>query len=197
MMSRILPVIVDKEGTGDDAVVIRSPALGLYSLHPEPRSCIVGGGFAGRLTILNRAYDLVLPSDTWGQVGSVAVGDKVTPVDYGQVLFHLRQWGIDRPVGKAEGGGVAAAGAAAEGVYPILSPTDGILYLRPSPQAEPYVRVGCRVGEGHTLALVEVMKCFNPIQYGGPGFPPEAEIVDVWVQDGAEIKAEQVLFLVR
>jgi len=41
------------------------------------------------------------------------------------------------------------------------------------------------------------MKCFNPIQYSGSGLPPEAEIVKICAEDGAEIKSEQVLFLVR
>lgn len=47
------------------------------------------------------------------------------------------------------------------------------------------------------MGLVEVMKCFNPIQYGGPGLPPQAEVVKICAEDGAEIKSEQILFLVR
>jgi acetyl-CoA carboxylase biotin carboxyl carrier protein len=192
-----LAAIIDRETADGNACIIRSPAVGLYSLHPEPGAYLMGGNFAGRLMILNRTHDLVLPAGVWGQVGTVAVDDKVTPVEYGQALFHLHQRGLEPLAGEGVGSGVAVGQAAIEGTRSVMSPTDGIFYLRPNPHAEPYVRVGDRVAEGQTLGLVEVMKCFNPIQYGGASLPPEAEIVEICAQDGTEIKAEQVLFLVR
>ena len=53
------------------------------------------------------------------------------------------------------------------------------------------------VEEGATLALVEVMKCFSAISYGGEGMPPRAEIVEVRAADGAEVAADEVLFVVK
>jgi hypothetical protein len=41
------------------------------------------------------------------------------------------------------------------------------------------------------------MKTFNPIAYGGAGFPDEAEIVAVLVADAEEVRAGQALVTVK
>jgi acetyl-CoA carboxylase biotin carboxyl carrier protein len=51
----------------------------------------------------------------------------------------------------------------------VVSPMIGIVYLAPTPTAEPYVRVGQAVQAGDTVALVEVMKMFTPVQAGVGG----------------------------
>ena len=191
-----LPVIVEKDATDEAGFIVRSPAVGLYSLAPESGSILVGGNFAGRLTILNQSYDLVLPPDAGGRVSDLSLDEKIAPVEYGQALFRLTPIGLEQkltttPVRET------VTDVDMEGAYPITSPTDGVFYRRANPEAEPYVKVGDRVTAGQMLGLVEVMKCFNPIQYGEPSLPPEAEIVKICAEDGAEIKSEQVLFLVR
>lgn len=195
MRQRTLSVNVEK-ASQDERFLVRSPAVGIYSHHPEPGSILTGGSRVGRLAILNRQYELVLPPHVGGRVEKVAVDDKVTPVEYGQVLFHLarRGWGI--PEEERRETEVAREDAVGE-TYAVVSPTDGVFYRRPRPDAPPYVDVGDRVVQGQTLGLVEVMKCFNPIQYGGPELPGEAEIVEICVDDGVEIKAGQPLFRVR
>jgi acetyl-CoA carboxylase biotin carboxyl carrier protein len=72
-----------------------------------------------------------------------------------------------------------------------------MFYRRPRPDAPAYVEVGQTVEVGATLALVEVMKCFSAITYGGPGLPPRAEVLEVREADGTEVQADQVLFVVR
>ena len=47
------------------------------------------------------------------------------------------------------------------------------------------------------MGLVEVMKTFNQIQYGWPGLPDEAEVIEIRVEEGAEIRAGQILVVVR
>jgi len=41
------------------------------------------------------------------------------------------------------------------------------------------------------------MKTFNPIAYGGPGLPDEAEVVEVLVTDGQEVVRGQPLVRLR
>lgn len=196
IMHPTLPVLVDREPAQEDILLIRAPAVGLYRFAPRVGAILGPGSVVGWLRVLHRDYELLLPADVWGQVGRVAIENKIAPVEYGQVLFNIRRCGLEALVG--EGGvTVAAPASAVEGSLQIVSPTDGIFYLRPHPGAEPYVRVNDRVGEGQVLGLVEVMKCFNPIQYGGPDFPEQAEVVEICVADGAEIKSGQVLFRVR
>jgi biotin carboxyl carrier protein len=79
----------------------------------------------------------------------------------------------------------------------ITSPTEGIFYRRSSPDAAPYVDIGAVVSTGGLLGLIEVMKCFNPITYGGPGYPDRVEIARILVEDAAEVQFGQPLFWVR
>lgn len=54
--------------------------------------------------------------------------------------------------------------APAEPGTDVVSPMIGIVYLAPNPTAEPYVRVGQTIEAGDTVALIEVMKMFTPVQ---------------------------------
>lgn len=45
----------------------------------------------------------------------------------------------------------------------IKSPMVGTVYTRPSPDADPFVKVNDKVKEGDTIVLIEAMKTFNSI----------------------------------
>ena len=77
------------------------------------------------------------------------------------------------------------------------SPTDGVFYRSPAIDAKAYVQVGDRITTGQPLGLIEVMKTFNPIAYGGAGLPDEAEIVEIAAADGQEVRAGQALVIVK
>jgi acetyl-CoA carboxylase biotin carboxyl carrier protein len=67
----------------------------------------------------------------------------------------------------AEATAAAAAEAAAESPadHPgtVTSPMVGTVYLAPQPDADFFVSVGDRVGEGDTLMIIEAMKVMNPL----------------------------------
>ena len=46
------------------------------------------------------------------------------------------------------------------------------------------------------LGLVEVMKCFNQIAYGGPGLPERGTVAKILVDDSDEVVHDQVMFLI-
>ena len=46
----------------------------------------------------------------------------------------------------------------------VTSPLVGTLYAAPSPEAEPYVKVGDTVKKGQVLGLIEAMKLMNEIE---------------------------------
>ena len=71
----------------------------------------------------------------------------------------------------------------------VTSPMVGVFYAAPSPDAEPYVRVGDRVKKGDVLCIIEAMKVMNEIVSETDG-----EIVDVCVQNGQVVEYSQVLF---
>ena len=45
----------------------------------------------------------------------------------------------------------------------VKSPMVGIFYAAPSPDAEPFVKVGSRVKKGDTLCIIEAMKLMNDV----------------------------------
>lgn len=71
----------------------------------------------------------------------------------------------------------------------IKSPMPGIFYAAPSPDAEPYVRVGSRVKKGDVVCIIEAMKLMNEITADQDG-----EILDVCLENGAVVEYGQTLF---
>ena len=45
--------------------------------------------------------------------------------------------------------------------------------------------------------MVEVMKCFNQITYGGPGLPESGQVTGILVEDAAEVRFGQPLFRIK
>ena len=67
----------------------------------------------------------------------------------------------------------------------------------PTPGARPFVEPGTALRAGQVVGLVEVMKTFNQILYGGAGFPERAEVVEVRCGDAQEVRAGQILMVIR
>ncbi|WP_409433736.1 acetyl-CoA carboxylase biotin carboxyl carrier protein [Litorimonas sp. RW-G-Af-16] len=73
----------------------------------------------------------------------------------------------------------------------VKSPMVGTAYVRPSPDADAFVKVGDKVKEGDTIILVEAMKTFNPIT------APKSGIVEaVMVQDAQPVEFGEALFVI-
>lgn len=82
--------------------------------------------------------------------------------------------------------------ASEQGLVSIKAPLLGIVYRRPEPGAPVYVEEGALVEEDTTVALIEVMKLFNPVQAGVRG-----RIVRVCVENGVLVEYGQELFQVE
>ena len=65
----------------------------------------------------------------------------------------------------------------------LTSPMVGTAYLRPSPDADPFIEVGKKVKSGDTLMLVEAMKTFNPITADKTG-----TITAIHIEDGQGVE---------
>ena len=72
---------------------------------------------------------------------------------------------------------------------PILSPTVGVFYTKPSPNDKDYVAPKQHVREGQILGLVESMKVFYPIHA-----PSNGTITDTRVAHGHSVEFGQPLF---
>ena len=122
-------------------------------------------------------------------------------VEDGQQLRLERQVEVvAAPVAAAAPAAPAAVGAEALGVTHeapqpakegtlVLSPTVGVFYSAPSPDARPFVEVGDQVKKGDTLCIIEAMKLMNEITAEQDG-----EIVDICVKSGEVVEYSQTLF---
>ncbi len=75
---------------------------------------------------------------------------------------------------------------------PLTSPMVGTFYSAPSPDAEPFVKVGQTIKEGDVVCIVEAMKLMNEIESEFSG-----KIVEVCVSDGQPVEFGQVLMYVE
>ncbi|MEO7731674.1 MAG: biotin/lipoyl-containing protein, partial [Kofleriaceae bacterium] len=69
------------------------------------------------------------------------------------------------------------------------APTSGRFYGRSTPDKPPFVVEGAQLVQGATICLLEVMKTFHRVTYGGAGLPETARIRKLLVADGADVNA--------
>ncbi|MFT7618520.1 MAG: acetyl-CoA carboxylase biotin carboxyl carrier protein [Planctomycetota bacterium] len=72
------------------------------------------------------------------------------------------------------------------------SPMVGTFYSSPSPTADPFVRVGDKIGASSVLCIVEAMKVLNEITADMDG-----EILEVLVGNGEAVEYGQPLFTIK
>lgn len=74
----------------------------------------------------------------------------------------------------------------------VTSPLVGTFYSAPSPDAEPFVRVGDTVKKGQVVGIVEAMKLMNEIECEHDGV-----ITEIMVNNGDMVEYGQVLIKVK
>ena len=183
-----------------ETLLITSPVVGIADGAPQANVFLNPFDRIITMKILNERYVLRLPRDIHGRITEVFIPNAYTPVSYGEPLVRLDprvlQAGAEGVTGIA-GSGSGADGTEDNDLITIKAPSDGIFYRRPSPDAPSYVEVGSTVSSGGMLGLVEIMKCFHQITYGGLGLPEKGEIVEILVDDAAEVSFSQPLFHIK
>ncbi len=76
--------------------------------------------------------------------------------------------------------------------HAVESPMVGTYYTAPSPDAQPFVKIGDEVAIGDTLCIIEAMKMMNQIEADAAG-----KIVAIEVENGEPVEFGQVLFVIR
>lgn len=74
----------------------------------------------------------------------------------------------------------------------VRSPIVGTYYAAPSPNADPYVRIGSQVTVGTVLCIIEAMKLMNEIECEVTG-----KIAKIMVENAQPVEYNQVLFLIE
>ena len=150
---------------------VRAPAVGLW-WNPPAAGALVRPGFTiGQLEILGVLHDLVAPPGAIGVVVDDPPRRAPVAVEYGTELFTLEA--ASALGAQSEGDDEAAASGSG---LQFCAPLSGRFYNRPSPDKPPFVSVGDEIATGQTVALLEVMKTFNRLTYGGEGLPDRARV---------------------
>ncbi len=200
MAEKTLIAKVRKDEKEPDTLLVTSPVVGMADGAPRVGVFLNPLDRIITMKILNERYVLRLPRDVHGRITETFIPNSYTPVEYGQSIARIDprvlEAGAEAPGGLAESAGVSGETGEA-GLVTVQAPSEGIFYRRSSPDSPPYVEVGSPVTSGRLLGLVEIMKCFHQITYGGPGLPEKGEVVKILADDASEVRFGQVLFQIK
>ncbi len=74
----------------------------------------------------------------------------------------------------------------------IKSPMVGTFYASPSPEAEPFLKIGDKVSKGQTLCILEAMKIMNEVEAEF-----DCKIIDILIKDSDPVEYDMPLFVIE
>lgn len=174
-------------------VEILAPSPGLWRGAPPPGAVIRPGDPLGELEVLGVLHCVIAPAEAIGAV----VATPHTPsaarraLSFGETMLVLDPDAAGQLAAAVE----RSAGAEAErdGRQAFRAPTSGRYYSRPGPDKALFVTVGDELAVGATVCLLEVMKTFNRVTYGGAGLPDPGRVVEIAPDDGDDLAAGDVI----
>ncbi len=172
----------------DGKLELRCPAVGLWREQPGRGSLIHPKAAIGQLEVLGRLHPLQAPAEARGLVVDTG-GDSTharRPVDFEQMLLLVdpAAASLDIDVGPSQQGADTATGGMV-----FRASSSGRFYARPGPDKEPFVEVGVVLERGQAVAILEVMKTFNRLLYGGDELPARARVLRIIPADGDDLNA--------
>lgn len=178
---RTLEVTISRAG---DRITLQAPSTGLFLPHVGRGDLVARAHPIGELDVLGRRTTLLAP-----EVYGIVDGEP-TPhaVGYGDALLVL-----DTSLQVAGASTVATAETQATAGLVFRAPTSGRFYPRSAPGKPAFVSVGDELGPNATVCLLEVMKTFHRVTYGGAGLPERAKVREILVAEGADVTAGDAL----
>ena len=176
--------------TADGERRLASPDVATFVPGLADGDLVRAGTVLGRGRRLGRDVLWIAPDGTPPSVVTGLAGDRRVALEYAEVFAELTPLATEGPVTLPD-----TAGAAVHDV--LTATTDGVFYRRSSPEAPPFVEPGSVVADGDAVGLIEVMKTFSRVSYGGERLPIRARIVDFLAVDGQEVLAGQPLLSVE
>lgn len=172
-----------------DRLVLEAPTVGLWRDGPKLGELVRGGSLLGYVEILGVLHPITAPAGAVGVVVETADPSRArVPMQHGAMMLVLD------PTYAAGVEGLASPEVedSQSGLH-LRSPMSGRFYTRPAPDKPVFVEVGTVLKEGQTVGLLEVMKTFNRITYGGDGLPAQARVIALLCGDGDEVGAHEPL----
>ena len=177
----------------DGITALVSPTVGVFAPSVADGDAVAGGETIGTIEVLGVVRSVRVPDGVAGRVVACAgAGRARAAVQFGEPLIEVAG-GADALTSASGDPAQGGAGAGASAAVVFVAPMSGRFYARPSPDDEPFVRDGDTVNQGQTIGLLEVMKTFNRLTYGGDGLPSEATIARVVPVDGDDVTRGDVI----
>ena len=174
----------------DGCFVLTAPSVGLWRGAPEVGSLLQPGMSLGAIEVVEVLHRLEVPEGAHGVVKAYPDRASVArrPVEFGTALVTL-----DPNLATGVTSTDTATTSESTTELTFRAPSSGRFYGRPSPDKPPFVNVGDVISTGQTVALLEVMKTFNRIQYGGGSLPERARVVRIVPDDQADLASGDVI----
>lgn len=168
-----------------EQIELVSPSPGLFRIRVQVGDIVRPGTVLGELEILGQLVAVVAPPTARGAVVAIADPMLARPaVDHGAVLVVLDPRGSVEAIER-----ISAAASTSVGGLVFRAPTSGRFYGRAAPDKPPFVAAGTELAAGATICLLEVMKTFHRVTYGGGELPPRARVTSILVGDGDDVNA--------
>lgn len=123
-------------------------------------------------------------------VGTFAQMAATAPAPYAAPAPAAPAMPMQSPTEASTGGAAKPGNALPEG-HVLRSPMVGTFYASSSPDKPAFVTLGQQVKAGDTLAIIEAMKMFNPIEADASG-----TIVAILGENGQPVEFDQPLFVI-
>jgi biotin carboxyl carrier protein len=164
-----------------DGFVLQSPMPGKFRPSIATGASLEPGSSIGILDVLGNVHELVVPA---GAAGFATTALAARTVQFGDVIVELA-------AGAIAGAAKTVAAAAESSTHGLVfrAPTSGRFYGRSTPDKPPFVTAGAELVAGTTICLLEVMKTFHRVHYGGADMPERAKVREVLVKDGDDVNA--------
>jgi acetyl-CoA carboxylase biotin carboxyl carrier protein len=197
-----LELLVDElpADAGARRFALRAPAPGWFRPLIGIAAWCEPGTPIGTLDVLGRVHLLVVPPNIAGATEDLPAADAPGGPSPGTLSPHAVAYrdpivGLSTQAVAATAAARADAAAATSPATPTAgglvfrAPTSGRFYGRSTPDKPPFVEPGTQLAHGATICLLEVMKTFHRVTYGGTGLPDTARVSSVLVRDGDDVNA--------
>jgi acetyl-CoA carboxylase biotin carboxyl carrier protein len=178
----------------DGKLRLEAPTVGLYRGEPRPGTLVGPDQPIGQLEILGVLHHILAPAEATGLVLPPETRNQPSrrPVEHGSLLVLLDPEAAT--AGAVQGASPGLRGAASTSALVFRAPTAGRWYTRPGPGKPPLIEVGTLVEHGQAVGLIEVMKTFSRLHYGGEGLPLRARVRVIVMKDEEDVAAGDALF---
>lgn len=175
--------------------VLSSPTVGMVHSIARPGVQLSPGDAFAKLIQLGAETSLCVPPGAYGQVVASLLSQEGQTVGQAPAAYEQPLVVLDPNAGSSDTQAQAQqAQATSAGGQTFTSPSSGRFYRRPSPDRPPFLEVGQVIKTGQTVGLLEIMKTFTRIQFGGPGLPDSVKVLELLAQDDDELASGDPIF---